>query len=312
MNEAGLLLRAARPVLLSVMLVALAGGALAAEAAKTPAAVPAAKDAPAAAKDAAATPDPYANPALAGFLKTGAKAYYLGQQSGMNGWLLMKNGQIQAGYAPPDNSEIIIGAMFGSDGISITVAQLSKLMETNPEISEVLKGALGAGATAAAQQTPVAHPDSPGEKLLKDMTEAATISLGNPAAPQVMMVMDTNCKHCRASWELLRDYVVKGIIQLRMLPVANMDSESERSAAVLLKSPDPLNAWNKYTTGDRSMLAGAAAPDAVTALRANHALVDRWKIDSTPYFVYRDKNGQVKIIKGEIEKIQTLLTDVVP
>ncbi len=304
MNAAGKSLRFVRPVLLSAVLLMSAGASFAADAPKsTPVPPP---------KDVAAAPDPYDNPALAGLLKTGAKAFFLGQRSGINGWLLMKDGQIQTGYTPPSGGEVVVGMMYGSDGESVTAIQLGKLVETNPEVAAVLKDKLAIKDSPTSQTPAAANTESPGEKLFKDMSASAGVVLGSAAAPQVMMVMDTTCRHCRASWTLLRDYVTKGIIQLRMVPVANMDSESERSAAVLLKSADPMTAWNKYVTGDATALAGTPQPDAVTALRANHAMVDRWKIDATPYFVYRAKTGEVKIIKGEIEKVDTLLADVVP
>ena len=296
MNQTGVVMsRVARFMLLAVMAALIAGSAAAAE------------------------PNPNSNAGIAAMVKMGVKPFFLGNRSGLDAWLMIKNGQVQIVYAPVGGSDVVIGAMFDGEGQNVTAKQIEKAVKENPNLLTSLKDDVVGkqlsqlqAAQTAQTATPVAKADSPGERLIKEMASAVGVVVGSTTAPQVTMVMDPNCRHCRATWGQLRDLVFKNTLQIRLVPIGSPDSDSERAAAMLIRSADAVNVWDKYAAGDKGQLKGTPAPDAVAAVRANHVLIDRWHIDATPYFVYRAKNGQVKIISGEIEKIDTLVTDVVP
>ena len=125
------------------------------------------------------------------------------------------------------------------------------------------------------------------------------------------MVMDPNCSHCQATWRVLRDAVFKNSLQVELVPIGRND-EDERAAAQLLKAHDPLNAWDKYVSGDKTQLAGDPDPLALAGVKTNHTFVDRWSIKETPYIVYRAKDGKIKIIAGEPQKLEAMLKDIGP
>jgi len=270
----------------------------------------------------AAVPDPSSNPVLANIQKIGAKIYFLGNRAGLDGWLIVKNGQMQIAYATPDNRGALIGALFGQDGDNITEAQINNLAVTNKEVADILasagqeQNAIAApgGAPSPLPATPIgalpAVALSPGERLFHDLSVTASVMIGKPMSPEIIMVMDPRCPHCQATWKALHDSIAKGAVHLRMVPIGNQDSDNERAAAILLSQDDPMTAWDKYINGDKSALAGTPAPAALAAVRANHTVIDAWKIESTPYLVYHAVNGKVKILQGEPEKISTLLTDL--
>lgn len=277
-------------------------------------------------------PDPSTVPQLARMMKLGVKPYYLGQRSGLDGWLLLKNGQIQFLYVPLTGTETVLGALFAADGTNISSQQLEETTNRRPEVLAAINGAIqqaqaqtqppqpaapttaavatAQGAVAAASATSGHEAASPGERLLSELDAATTVVIGNSSAPIVDMVMDTHCKHCQATWKQLREMVLANRLRLRFIPVANLDSDAERAAAILLRHTDPLNAWDKYVGGDLTPLDGKPEQATIDAVRANHALADRWKIDVTPYLVYRAKDGVVKIIKGELKQPLLLLTDL--
>ena len=145
---------------------------------------------------------------------------------------------------------------------------------------------------------------------MHELGNAASVIAGKPGSPEILMVMDPRCPHCQATWKALHDSVVSGALHLRMIPIGTQDSDNERAAAMLLLQQDPATAWDKYVGGDKSALAGTPTSAALAAVRANHIVVDSWKIQNTPYMVYRAANGKVKILQGEPEKISTLLTDI--
>jgi thiol:disulfide interchange protein DsbG len=267
-------------------------------------------------------PDPSVNPVLANIQKMGAKLFFIGAHAGMNGWFIVKDGQVQIAYATPDNKAIVIGAMFAGNGDNITAMDVATLVQNNKEIGDLIAAAqteqaaiAQVGSPAAPVATPSlgsapATPLSPGERLIHDLSGASTVIVGNVSSPEILMVMDPRCSHCQATWKALRDIVIKGGVHVRMIPMADMDTENERAAAILLGLADPLTAWDKFVSGDKSQLAGTPSSAAVLAVRSNRVIVDNWKITDTPYLVYRAKDGKVKVVKGSPEDISVVLHDL--
>jgi hypothetical protein len=278
-------------------------------------------------KTAQAAPDPNANEMLANFIKQGAKAYYMGTRGGLDGWFVVKDSKVQIMYAPVGSQYILVGVLFQPGGQNLTIDQIKQTAKEHPEIVAMLNAKQGQSVPAGVgQPSSLAAQDStptsasadeaaqhPGEKLMKDLMEANGVTLGSPTAPRLLMVMDTQCRHCRATWGILRDAVLKNTLQVRMIPIGDQDSESERAGAQFLHVTNPLNSWDKYYNGDTSPLAGTPDASQIAALRANHALIDSWHIDFTPWLIYRAKSGEVKIIRGELqEPLATLLSDMAP
>src|SRR5580704_4245207 len=126
------------------------------------------------------------------------------------------------------------------------------------------------------------------------LESASGVNVGAPMAPKIYMIADPNCPHCHVAWKALRNAVFGGRLQIRLVPVDAVSPDSARPAAQFLRSADPLNAWDKYIAGDQSQLAGTPDMDAIASIRSNRLLLDSWHIDTTPYMVYRAKDGQVK------------------
>ncbi|QQR69312.1 MAG: thioredoxin fold domain-containing protein [Alphaproteobacteria bacterium] len=154
---------------------------------------------------------------------------------------------------------------------------------------------------------------SPGEQLLSEFaTKAQGVSIGKPGSPEVVMVMDPQCSHCKQTWRDLYDDVAAGRLRLRLVPTGNDNAEHDKLAAGLLASPKPGEAWNKHTKGDSSGLEGMASPDMIAAIHANHELIVRWGITRTPYLIYRGRDNQVKIVEGKPKSVSTLIADLPP
>jgi protein-disulfide isomerase len=285
-----------------------------------------------------ADPNPADNPILAKFLQEGAKIYFMGAHDGLNGWFITKDQQVQMGYTTADNKNIVMGVLFDEKADNYSVTQFRDLYNSNKEINTFFNnldiGAL-ANAVPNVPNLPAANgstssvaplasmpimasikqvapqTDKPGERLIHELDQAAGVVLGPPSAPQLFMVMNPNCPHCQATWSIMRDAVMKGSLQVHMIPIGQND-EDNRAAARLLQASDPLTAWDKYAAGDKSQLAGPAEPLHLAAIRANHILIDNWHIQFTPYFVYRAKEGQVKIVQGEPDQLSAVLNDLAP
>jgi protein-disulfide isomerase len=263
-------------------------------------------------------PDPHNNAAISKLLPEGVRTYYLGNELGVDGWLLIKGGRIQIAYTLPDGKSAIIGALFDGDGQNISAQQMQTLVAAHPEIDVEMKmlaarvssGQVEATADITGGQSAPVNPQSPGEQLIRELSVAKSVTLGNPSAPLMLMVMDPNCPHCKATWRLLRDFVMANKLRVQLIPVADVGSDNERAATQLLKNSQPLVAWDNHVAGDKNALAGAADQALVTDVQNNHRIIDRWKINSTPYMVYRSRDGVVKIVKGEITQLAAVVADL--
>jgi len=283
----------------------------------------------------AASPDPAANGMIAEFIKMGAKAYYMGEQNGLQGWLIIKDNEVQIGYAPPDNKSLLVGVLFDAQGNSISSQQIKNLYDTNKEANAALtavnnqqlnvSGMPTQAAFSGAPGTPMANmgqpsfmpttppmPSSPGEQLMQALQNAAGVDVGSASAPKLFMVVDPNCPHCHEVWKELRAAVYGGKLQIRLVPIGAFGPESERASAQLLHVGNPLDVWDKYIAGDQNQLAGTPDAAAIAAIQANHALIDAWHIQMTPYLIYRAKSGQAKIVQGEPKQVGAVVDDIGP
>jgi hypothetical protein len=266
----------------------------------------------------------------------GSRFFYLGDTGGLKGWLMFKDGQVQIMYSTPDNKSALVGAMFGEHGENLTAQQVTALLHDNKEASDLIVQAQKQAANEAGislmpngPSTASTSPDTtkkipassqlqggvppaltPGDRLINDLSAASTIVVGRITAPEILMVMDPHCPHCQMAWQRLRDSVINGKIHIRMIPIGTLNTDNERAAAVFLGVEDPLATWDSYVAGDKAQLVGTPSATALASVRANHALIDKWSIQNTPYIVYRAKDGKVKILQGEPDKVAVILGDM--
>lgn len=138
------------------------------------------------------------------------------------------------------------------------------------------------------------------ERLFSDVENAQWVPIGSDTAPIIYVFVDTECNYCHEYWfDLANPYVEEGQLQVRLIPVAIINDKSKSEASQLIAATDPANAWKRHVKGDPSALAAretnAIAADAVDQ---NTALFKRWNMKSTPYSVYRDPNGVVRVVRG--------------
>jgi thiol:disulfide interchange protein DsbG len=270
------------------------------------------------------------------FMKTGAKVYYIGMYSGLYGWFLTKDNEIQFVYTIPGSPSALIGILFDGNGNDVTSQQIKKLYDTNKEVNTFFTNLQNAQSLPQAMQTPllqqaspvpmanaatpsggmlmppVPSSTSPGEQLMQNLQSAAGVDVGAATAPKLYMVIDPNCPHCHETWQAMRAAVFGGKLQIRLVPLGVFGPDSIRAAGQLLHASNPLDAWDKYVGGDKTQLAGDPDTATLTNIRDNHMLADLWHIQMTPYLVYRAKDGQVKIVQGEPDHPDKVISDVGP
>lgn len=278
-------------------------------------------------------PDIATIPVLTNIVKEGAKLYYMGERSGLHGWFIIKNGQIQMIYLSPDQQTVLIGGMFSSKGENVTTPQIQALLERNNEVKQLMSGSAQqqreiykAGEAGGAGSVPAGVADknasknvgglpsvsaSPGERLMQDLKAAAGVTVGQSDNAELMMIVAPSCPNCKKTWQELRESVRANKLQVRLIPVyMSLGGEESRVASQLLRVQNPLEAWDRYVEGDGSLLEGGPDDTAMRAVVSNINLVTKWNIQGYPYLVYRGKDGRIKIVQGRPERMAALLADL--
>lgn len=254
--------------------------------------------------------------------KIGATVYYLGQDLGLDGWFVVKDGQVQILYTTPDQHAVLIGALLSAEGANISQQQVMLLANSNPEIQKILKNSaavMGQAPKAAAPASQAVTPSvpasqesvSPSQKFFDALVKSANVTFGNDAAPQLLMIMDVNCSHCHKAWLAMQPLVDAGKLRVTMIPITALGPKSEVEAANWLSKKDPYDAWKKRVAGDEQVFrTGTQEPEKEKGIFDNTVLVKKWGVDQTPYVLYHGKNGKVRLIVGEPTNVDEIMQDI--
>ena len=243
----------------------------------------------------------------------GAQMRYLGNEHGMEGWIAIYQGQEQYYYITQDKKAFVTGLMFGSDGKPITIEQVSALQAQGGDVLDLLavdKPKEENEVKIGESVTDKMELKTPAERMFADVQNSNWVKLGSESAPVIYSFVDPNCPHCHDFLDDLRkkDLISKGVVQVRIIPVGFQDG-SLAQASFLLAAPDAEERYMKYLDGDKEAL--PAKQDISTqAVQKNMALMNAWKFNVTPLTIYRDKKGEVKIIRGRAKDTDGLISDL--
>lgn len=233
----------------------------------------------------------------------GAQIRYLGQDGGYDGWLTIKNGQEQYFYVNPDGSAFTMGLLFDKDGKAITVRQIQRLRGIEGESLDILAGEARESSAQSAFQL-----QTPAEKLYTDIENSNWVPVGQRDAPVVYSFIDPNCGHCHAFMADARRAIELGDVQVRMIPIG-FSRESVAQSAFLLAAPNAQERWALHMGGDESAL--PAKSDINTqGVQRNIEIMQSWQLDVTPLILYRNHDGDVKIVRGRPKDLNGLLLDL--
>jgi thiol:disulfide interchange protein DsbG len=264
---------------------------------------------------------------------SGAQLRYLGQDYGLNGWLVLKNGQEQYFYSTPDGQAVMMGILFNNKGDTVTLKQINELRKKEGPAIDKLAGFDAAplppqskdapDASSAVEPSTVSQDFTNPEALLKsavkskseqlfDGVESANwIKLGSDKAPVIYTFIDPECPHCHDLIQNIRKsgYLEQGLLQLRLIPVGVLTENSLTEAAYLLASPDPQKELFRHLDGDKTALLADKTVN-TQGVQRNIKLMQDWKLDVTPFSVYRGRDGKVKVLQGVPEDIKRIITEL--
>ncbi len=258
---------------------------------------------------------------------SGSQLRYLGQDYGLNGWLVLKNGQEQYFYSTPDGQAVLMGILFNNKGDTVTLKQINDLRKKEGPAIDKLAGfeasplatPSGVKTSAATVSQDFTNPEtllksavkSKAEQLFEGVEDANWIKLGSDKAPVIYTFIDPECPHCHDLIKNVRQsgYLEQGLLQLRLIPVGVLTENSLTEAAYLLASPDPQKELFRHLDGDKNALLADKTVN-TQGVQRNIKLMQDWKLDVTPFSVYRGRDGKVKVLQGVPDDLKKIITEL--
>ncbi len=244
---------------------------------------------------------------LQNMVNEGAQLRYLGRDHGMDGWLMIKRGKEQYFYVLPDGKAMVMGVLFDHEGKAVTLEQIDKLRKSEGDQIDTL-----------AQNVPSFKPStikkptlkSPSARLYESVETANWVALGDKSAPYFYVFVDPQCRHCHDFINSLRpDYIEKGRMQVRIIPVGLISQNSLKQAAFLLGAADPAGRWMAHLDGDETALPVDRSVN-TQGIQRNMGIMQDWKLDETPFSIYKSVSGEIKILRGAAKNPEQLLSDL--
>lgn len=277
---------------------------------------------------------------LDGLKSRGAQFRYLGQEYGLDGWIMVYRGVEQYFYVTRDQQGFVSGLLSNAKGDLVTIEQLRALQDSGEgaildalitqDVEDVATNYQGIGPNSLSGTSSNGQQDavsSPSEKLFADVSQGNWVPYGPKDAPVIYAFIDPTCPHCHDFVQELRaagflDPVSSNAasqggsnkafrVQLRALPVSRFleDPQNFQKAAFMLASPNPQADFFAHLDGDENILPGNGDLD-VQAINHNISIMQAWGLDAIPFIIYRDKQGQVKIIRGKIDHPRDFIKDL--
>jgi len=253
----------------------------------------------------------------------GAQLRYLGQEMGLHGWLVLKAGQEQYFYSTQDGQGILMGILFNNKGDTVTLRQINDLRKKEGPSIDKLAG-YDQPIQNSAPQSPVISPDfkSPqalldsvvkpkSEQLYEGVQGANWIKLGNDDAPIIYSFIDPECPHCHDLIQAFRksSYLEQGLVQLRLIPVGVLSENSLIEASYLLASPKAQDDLYRHLDGEKNVLLNDKNVN-TQGVQRNIKLMQDWKLDMTPFSVYRAKDGKIKVLQGIPDDLKKIIIEL--
>ncbi len=159
----------------------------------------------------------------------------------------------------------------------------------------------GTSSAFAVPERTVAHPH-----LWERLDHAHWIAQGH--GPRILyMIFDPNCPYCHVLYDELEPVVRSAHLNLRFLVVSFIAPSSPGKAAAILQAKDPVAAIRQNEKGFNMEHFGGIretipTPETDKILAENLGLLDESGKRVVPTLIYRDRQGQVQVIHGLLDK----------
>lgn len=225
-------------------------------------------------------------------VNSGARAAYLGRHQEFDGWIIMNNGAPSYVYISPDGNSIFRGLLFDKLGNPITLQQVAEAQLRDPEFFGIDPKSIDAQVDKDVER-------GAGQTLYDALSVSNYFTMGttDKNAPVLYAFIDPDCPHCK---KFIRDaypkYIENNRIQLRVIPVGVLSDESSIRSATLLNSQDPAQLLLDHAFNRDEIALDPDVP--LDGQNLNVNLFTLWQFGGTPIFVFKDKNGDIQMVRG--------------
>lgn len=239
---------------------------------------------------------------LRAFEARGGKLEYLGRSFDVDGWLPVKRDGTPSNdalYVTPTGA-IVKGHLFSPGGQNLTKTQF--------QLYKFRQG----GSQKALPEADAGNDAVPKAEQFYTATEASNwVRAGMIDAPYVYMYVNVNCDHCQSMFRTLKGSVEKGLLQLRIVPLGEMD-ENLNGGAALLSVDDPADSWQKYMDGQKGELHKTKIKgDALEKMRSNNKMAKKFSVPAPPFIIYRKvSDGSLMVTVGKIDNPMQMMSDL--
>ena len=210
----------------------------------------------------------------------------------------------------------------------ISVSGVDPVVEPVPDFAEVIPLQLApSGSALQSTRQVVADVEEPSlaDQLLDDIRyDGFWFGIGYPDIPVVYAFMDPACPYCAKAIMNIGDEMEQGKIQLRVVPVPVISTESPGLIASIMADDHPPEAFMEHeyahATGRPCLENGRPCLESrdwsslpgwmQTEILGNIDIMEKYEITGVPYFVFNTKDG-VRIVPGvpEASDFATALPD---
>ena len=200
-------------------------------------------------------------------------------------WKAQKEGKSRLLYVTQDQEALVLGELYDTSGI---LNSWSGEVDSPPAVSP-----------APAHRV---------QEFWQDLESSTWFKIGSETAPIFYLIADPSCSHCLKMADRLLPLTESGKLQIRVILVSFLGEKSEQAAAFILAAQSPAQAFLDYKKNPRLLNIPASFNSKVLRQRdANNRLLIKWRITATPLSVFKDRSGNVKVIEGALQNVESLL-----
>lgn len=225
-------------------------------------------------------------PVLHTLKSAGVNLTFVKTVHGLHVWKAQKEGKSRLLYITQDQEALLLGDLYDASGpLKVWSGATDSPVATSPQPTYLV------------------------QEFWHDLERSPWFKIGSETAPILYLIADPSCIHCLKMVDRLLPFTQSGKLQIRVILVSFLGEKSEQAAAFILAAQNPTQAFLDYKKNPR-LLNHSSSALSTKALRQrdeNNALLVKWGITATPLSIFKDREGNIKVIEGALQNVESLL-----
>jgi thiol:disulfide interchange protein DsbG len=224
-------------------------------------------------------------PVLHTLQSAGVNLTFVKTVHGLQVWKVQKERKSRLLYVTQDQEALLLGDLYDASGpLKVWSGEADSPVATSPQ------------------------PAHPVQEFWHDLESSPWFKIGSETAPVVYFIADPVCGHCLKMVEKLLPFTESAQLQIRVILVSFLGKVSEKVAAFILAAQNPAQAFLDYKKNPRLLDISVSFNSKVLRQKdENNTLLMKWGITATPLSIFKDRSGNVKVIEGALQNVESLL-----